>query len=79
VAVPVGVELAEPYVELSYVDAVRECRRRPLLDCVTARFWNVTKFPISSVSFPAQAFGPESSRTCIATEAALSSFRILVP
>ncbi|MER5532024.1 TnsA-like heteromeric transposase endonuclease subunit [Streptomyces sp. NPDC002677] len=36
--VPVGADLAEPYVELSYVDAVRERRRRPLLDCVTARF-----------------------------------------
>ncbi|MGW0547519.1 TnsA-like heteromeric transposase endonuclease subunit [Streptomyces altiplanensis] len=40
-AVPVGVDLAEPYVELSYVDAVRERRRRPLLDCVTARFEDV--------------------------------------
>lgn len=40
-AVPVGVDLAEPYVELSYVDAVRESRRRPLLDCVTARFEDV--------------------------------------
>jgi hypothetical protein len=41
VAVPVGVELAEPYVELSYVDAVRERRRRPLLECATARFEDV--------------------------------------
>ncbi|MFE7400836.1 TnsA-like heteromeric transposase endonuclease subunit [Streptomyces sp. NPDC057557] len=40
-SVPVGVELAEPYVELSYVDAVRACRRRPLLDCATARFEDV--------------------------------------
>ena len=40
-AVPVGVDLAEPYVELSYVDAVRERQRRPLLDCVTARFEDV--------------------------------------
>ncbi|MDX3240596.1 TnsA-like heteromeric transposase endonuclease subunit [Streptomyces sp. ME18-1-4] len=40
-AVPVGVDLTEPYVELSYVDAGRECRRRPLLDCVTARFEDV--------------------------------------
>ncbi|MDX2679918.1 TnsA-like heteromeric transposase endonuclease subunit [Streptomyces soliscabiei] len=40
-AVPVGVELAEPYVELSYVDAVHACRRRPLLDCATARFEDV--------------------------------------
>ncbi|MCE4941897.1 TnsA-like heteromeric transposase endonuclease subunit [Streptomyces albulus] len=40
-AVPVGVDLAEPYVELSYVDAVRGRRRRPLLDCVTARFEDV--------------------------------------
>ncbi|MFI6944671.1 TnsA-like heteromeric transposase endonuclease subunit [Streptomyces sp. NPDC050422] len=39
--VPVGVNLAEPYVELSYVDAVCERRRRPLLDCVTARFEDV--------------------------------------
>ncbi|MFH8617273.1 TnsA-like heteromeric transposase endonuclease subunit [Streptomyces sp. NPDC017979] len=31
-------DLAGPYVELSYVDAVRKRRRRPLLDCVTARF-----------------------------------------
>ncbi|MGW2639729.1 TnsA-like heteromeric transposase endonuclease subunit [Streptomyces sp. NPDC001348] len=37
-AVPAEVDLAGPYVELSYVDAVRERRRRPLLDCVTARF-----------------------------------------
>ncbi|TDT97592.1 hypothetical protein EDD99_5745 [Streptomyces sp. 846.5] len=29
---------AESCVELSYVDAVRERRRRPLLDCATARF-----------------------------------------
>lgn len=36
-AVPVGVDLAEPYIELSYVDAVRQRQRRPLLDCVTAR------------------------------------------
>ncbi|MFF5020279.1 hypothetical protein [Streptomyces sp. NPDC001165] len=36
-AVPTGVDLAEPYIELSYVDAVRERQRRPLLDCVTAR------------------------------------------
>ncbi|WP_406386865.1 hypothetical protein [Streptomyces sp. NBC_00211] len=28
VAVPVGVDLPEPYVELSYVDAVRGCRTR---------------------------------------------------
>ncbi|MDQ0934382.1 hypothetical protein QFZ49_004322 [Streptomyces turgidiscabies] len=34
-------DLAEAYVELSYVDAVRERRRRPLLDCVTARFKDV--------------------------------------
>ncbi|MFI6724728.1 TnsA-like heteromeric transposase endonuclease subunit [Streptomyces atratus] len=40
-AVAVGVNLAEPYVELSYVDAVRERRRRPLLDCVTARLEDV--------------------------------------
>ncbi|MBC9729825.1 TnsA-like heteromeric transposase endonuclease subunit [Streptomyces sp. TRM68367] len=40
-AVPAGVDLAETYVELSYVDAVRERRRRPLLDCVTARFEDV--------------------------------------
>ncbi|WP_327418083.1 TnsA-like heteromeric transposase endonuclease subunit [Streptomyces sp. NBC_01233] len=38
VAVLAGVDLAETYVELSYVDAVRQRRRRPLLDCVTARF-----------------------------------------
>jgi hypothetical protein len=38
VAVPAGVDLAGPYVELSYVDAVRQRQRRPLLDCVTARF-----------------------------------------
>ncbi|MBT2491390.1 TnsA-like heteromeric transposase endonuclease subunit [Streptomyces sp. ISL-96] len=37
-AVPAVVDLAEPYVELSYVDAVRERQRRPLLDCVTTRF-----------------------------------------
>ncbi|WP_434597888.1 TnsA-like heteromeric transposase endonuclease subunit [Streptomyces sp. A5-4] len=36
-AVPVGVDLAGTYVEPSYVDAVRMRRRRPLLDCVTAR------------------------------------------
>ncbi|MEU4129673.1 TnsA-like heteromeric transposase endonuclease subunit [Streptomyces wuyuanensis] len=41
VAVQVGTEGAEPYIELSYVDAVRERRRRPLLDCVTARFEDV--------------------------------------
>ncbi|MFG2125986.1 hypothetical protein [Streptomyces sp. NPDC048710] len=41
-AVPVGVDLAEPYVELSYVDAVHERQRRPLLDCATARFEDVT-------------------------------------
>ncbi|MFJ9822652.1 TnsA-like heteromeric transposase endonuclease subunit [Streptomyces sp. NPDC101151] len=40
-AVPVGVDLAELYVELSYVDAVRERQRRPLLDCATARFEDV--------------------------------------
>ncbi|WP_442819833.1 TnsA-like heteromeric transposase endonuclease subunit [Streptomyces sp. NBC_00841] len=40
-AVPAGVDLAEAYVELSYVDAGRERRRRPLLDCVTARFEDV--------------------------------------
>ncbi|MFF2897360.1 TnsA-like heteromeric transposase endonuclease subunit [Streptomyces sp. NPDC057966] len=34
-------DLAETYVELSYVDAVRKRRRRPLLDCVTARFEDV--------------------------------------
>ncbi|WP_373865095.1 TnsA-like heteromeric transposase endonuclease subunit [Streptomyces rishiriensis] len=33
--------LAAPYVELSYVDAVRERQRRPLLDCVTNRFEDV--------------------------------------
>ncbi|WP_406510593.1 TnsA-like heteromeric transposase endonuclease subunit [Streptomyces sp. NBC_00212] len=37
-AVPAGVESAEACVELSYVGAVRERLRRPLLDCVTARF-----------------------------------------
>ncbi|MEU5305050.1 TnsA-like heteromeric transposase endonuclease subunit [Streptomyces noursei] len=40
-AVPAGVDLAGPYVELSYVDAVRQRQRRPLLDCVTARFEDV--------------------------------------
>ncbi len=34
--------LARPHVELSYVDAVHERRRRPLLECVTARFEDVT-------------------------------------
>ncbi|MFG2561947.1 hypothetical protein [Streptomyces sp. NPDC048496] len=34
-------DLAEPYVELSYMDAAHESRRRPLLDCVTARFEDV--------------------------------------
>ncbi|MFI6063271.1 TnsA-like heteromeric transposase endonuclease subunit [Streptomyces sp. NPDC051286] len=33
--------LAGPDVELSYLDAVRKRQRRPLLDCVTARFENV--------------------------------------
>lgn len=36
-----GVDLAGPHVELSYVDAVHERQRRPLLDCVTARFEDV--------------------------------------
>ncbi|WP_329024370.1 TnsA-like heteromeric transposase endonuclease subunit [Streptomyces sp. NBC_00690] len=40
-AVLAGVDLAGAYVELSYVDAVRVRRRRPLLDCVTARFEDV--------------------------------------
>ncbi|MFB7634961.1 TnsA-like heteromeric transposase endonuclease subunit [Streptomyces sp. NPDC056149] len=40
-AVPAGVDLAGPYVELSFVDAGRRRRRRPLLDCVTARFEDV--------------------------------------
>ena len=40
-AVPAGVDLAEPYIELSYMDALRERQRRPLLDCVTARFEDV--------------------------------------
>ncbi|MFD7163652.1 TnsA-like heteromeric transposase endonuclease subunit [Streptomyces violascens] len=40
-AVPAGVDPSETYVELSYVDAVLERRRRPLLDCVTARFEDV--------------------------------------
>lgn len=40
-AVLAGVYLAGPYVELSYMDAVRERWRRPLLDCVTARFEDV--------------------------------------
>ncbi|WP_256123189.1 TnsA-like heteromeric transposase endonuclease subunit [Streptomyces sp. EN16] len=35
-------DLARPHVELSYVDAVHERRRRPLLECVTARFEDVT-------------------------------------
>lgn len=41
-AVSAGVDLAGPYVELSYLDAVRARQRRPLLDCVTARFEDVT-------------------------------------
>ncbi|MEV5970119.1 hypothetical protein [Streptomyces sp. NPDC051921] len=41
VAVPAGVDLAGPYVELSYVDAVGERQRRPLVDCTTARFGDV--------------------------------------
>ena len=40
-AVPAEMNLAAPYVELSYVDAVRERQRRPLLDCVTNRFQDV--------------------------------------
>ncbi|MER5908631.1 TnsA-like heteromeric transposase endonuclease subunit [Streptomyces mirabilis] len=40
-AVPAGVDLVGPYVELSYLDAVRERQRRPLLDCVTARFESI--------------------------------------
>ena len=40
-AVPAGVDLAWPYVELSYVDTVHGRRRRPLLECVTARFEHV--------------------------------------
>ncbi|MER5706283.1 TnsA-like heteromeric transposase endonuclease subunit [Streptomyces sp. NPDC020807] len=39
--VPAGVDLAGLYVELSYVDAVGERQRRPLLDCATARFEDV--------------------------------------
>jgi hypothetical protein len=41
VAVPLGVESAESCIELSYVGAVRERLRRPLLDCVTARFEDI--------------------------------------
>ncbi|MFR9797590.1 TnsA-like heteromeric transposase endonuclease subunit [Streptomyces sp. MS06] len=41
-AAPAGVGLSGSYVELSYVDAVRQRRRRPLLDCVTARFEDVS-------------------------------------
>ncbi|MFI1294431.1 TnsA-like heteromeric transposase endonuclease subunit [Streptomyces sp. NPDC020792] len=37
-AVPAVVGFPRPFVELSYVDAVHERQRRPLLDCVTARF-----------------------------------------
>ncbi|WP_432253419.1 hypothetical protein [Streptomyces sp. HNM1019] len=48
-AVPVGVDLAELYVELSYLDAVGECRRRPLLDCVTARFEDVAARPAPAI------------------------------
>ncbi|MFF9400330.1 TnsA-like heteromeric transposase endonuclease subunit [Streptomyces sp. NPDC014744] len=40
-AVPVEADLAEPHIELSYVDAVRERQRRPLLACATARFEDV--------------------------------------
>ncbi|MEU8549060.1 TnsA-like heteromeric transposase endonuclease subunit [Streptomyces roseoverticillatus] len=39
-AVPGGVDRAGPHVELSFLDAVRERQRRPLLECVTARFEN---------------------------------------
>ncbi|MEU1823789.1 TnsA-like heteromeric transposase endonuclease subunit [Streptomyces abikoensis] len=41
-AVPAWVDLARPYVELSYVDAVSERQRRPLLDCATTRFEDVS-------------------------------------
>ncbi|MGF1431901.1 TnsA-like heteromeric transposase endonuclease subunit [Kitasatospora sp. LaBMicrA B282] len=37
-AVPAGLDAAGPYFEMAYVDAVRGRQRRPLLDCVTARF-----------------------------------------
>lgn len=40
-AVLAGVDLAEPYIELSYVDALGERQRCPLLDCVSARFEDV--------------------------------------
>ncbi|MFD8340319.1 TnsA-like heteromeric transposase endonuclease subunit [Streptomyces solisilvae] len=40
-AVPAEVGLAGSYVELSFVEAAPERRRRPLLDCVTARFEDV--------------------------------------
>lgn len=40
-AVPAGVDLAGLYVELSYVDAVGERQRCPLVDCATARFEDV--------------------------------------
>ncbi|MFE5957950.1 MULTISPECIES: TnsA-like heteromeric transposase endonuclease subunit [Streptomyces] len=39
--VPVGTAEAVPYVELSCVDAAGRRRRRPLLDCATARFEDV--------------------------------------
>ncbi|EDY58699.1 MULTISPECIES: TnsA-like heteromeric transposase endonuclease subunit [Streptomyces] len=40
-AVPAGVDQAGRCIELSYVDAVHERRRRPLRDCVTGRFEDV--------------------------------------
>jgi hypothetical protein len=39
-AVPTGTDEAVPYVE-PCVDAARRRRRRPLLDCATARFEDV--------------------------------------
>ncbi|MEW1757447.1 TnsA-like heteromeric transposase endonuclease subunit [Streptomyces cyaneofuscatus] len=40
-AVPVGTDEAVPYLELSCVDVAGRRRRRPLLDCATARFEDV--------------------------------------
>jgi hypothetical protein len=49
-AVPAGTDEAVPYVEVSCVDAAGGRRRRPLLDCATARFEDVV--PVRPFRWP---------------------------
>ncbi|MGP4019242.1 ATP-binding protein [Saccharopolyspora sp. 5N708] len=71
-AVPAGVDPAGPYIELSYVNALHERRRRPLLDCVCE--WVKKGEPLCLIGD--SGTGKSHLLIALGTEAAMAGFRV---